>query len=474
MPRLITRSVDNEYPGHLETERHSSESVDVFYIPSKERIGKAGLPADDSIDYRIRLLNIDDRTQQLTIFPIKTTGRLEVFLKPKYPKIERITIADRKYVSFDFNENIPSTEHEVMELLEQLPSCFVKNYDHGLGLRDPYKPIVEAIESVSDCTEIVISDQAQTRADAHNKIFFISRRDFEDNRKSIDTAARNYKKAAIESSTKATRGFFAAKFGSFPASLQPENSFPSPTIVAQASMSNRPLSQEDQEALLDVLSDSAKSISETNPSKLATLQRNIEAVNLDRLISQYEQMFKSRVAEAEWQKFLNENHLVLSLAFGYPVIKVKDQASVGGHKISGSGDTIVDFLVKNSLTNNCAIVEIKNPKAKLLNDRPYRAGVYTPSGELVGAINQALDQKNTFERSFLSLKSESDLSDLVSNSVHCRLLIGTMPTTDQRKRSFELCRGNSKAVEIFTFDEILEKLKQVRDLLASPQAESGN
>ena len=42
-----------------------------------------------------------------------------------------------------------------------------------------------------------------------------------------------------------------------------------------------------------------------------------------------------------------------------------------------------------------------------------------------------------------------------------------MPETDDEQKSFELFRGNSKDVQIVTFDELLEKLVQLRDLLAS-------
>ena len=40
-----------------------------------------------------------------------------------------------------------------------------------------------------------------------------------------------------------------------------------------------------------------------------------------------------------------------------------------------------------------------------------------------------------------------------------------MPTGVDEIQSFELYRGNSKNVDIITFDELLEKLKQLRELL---------
>ena len=126
----------------------------------------------------------------------------------------------------------------------------------------------------------------------------------------------------------------------------------------------------------------------------------------------------------------------MSLAFGYPIIKIQQQSSVGGRKISGGGDKIADFVVKNSMTNNTAIIEIKTPQEKLLNAQPYREGVYTPSTELSGSINQALDQKYRFEREIAQIKENSRIHDIETYSVHCCLIIGTIPTTEDRHKSF--------------------------------------
>ena len=186
---------------------------------------------------------------------------------------------------------------------------------------------------------------------------------------------------------------------------------------------------------------------------------------LERLVTRYEEMIGQKLKEQNWQVFFTENPFILSLAFGYPVIKVQDQASVGGHKLSGSGEKIADFLVKNSMTNNTAIFEIKTPQADLLNKTPFRGGIYTPSSELAGAINQALDQKYQFQTHIASVKHNSRIHDMESYSVHCCLIIGVTPSDEDQQKSFELFRGNSKDVEIVTFNELLEKLKQLRDFL---------
>lgn len=124
------------------------------------------------------------------------------------------------------------------------------------------------------------------------------------------------------------------------------------------------------------------------------------------------------------------------------------------------------------MTNNCALVEIKTPRTKLLNARPARNGVYTPSADLVGAINQALDQKHEFEKQIAQIKDNSNLSDIASYAVPCCLLIGTMPKNVEQQKSLELFRTNSKNVQILTYDEVFEKLKQFREFLILP--EQGN
>ena len=223
----------------------------------------------------------------------------------------------------------------------------------------------------------------------------------------------------------------------------------------------------DKENAVRVVTENARSIALSQPEELATLTQSIERVALETLIDNFERLLKARAQEREWQAFLNENPFVLSLAFGYPVINVQGQASVGGRKLSGMGDKVADFLVKNSLTNNCAIVEIKKPTTKLLNNNPSRSGVYTPSSDLVGAINQALDQKYQFDKQVVQFKENSQVYDIASYSVHCCLLVGSLPSGQDQLKSFELFRGNSKDVEIVTFDELLEKLKQFWDFLTS-------
>ena len=350
-----------------------------------------------------------------------------------------------------------------------MPPAFTKDYDYGLGLANPYRFIVNAIEKLSDCTEIVISEQA-TGINQEEKIFYISFDDFEMARKTLNNITNLNRKAAESVKDGEVYNFFAEKIG------QPEIPIavgrqPLRKLFTAVGQGEEPLSDGEQAAVLDVMEKNVKTIAETQPEKLVKLQNDIELATLDNLIMRYEEMINKNFPEADWQRFLNENPFILSLAFGYPIIKVQNQASVGGRKISGSGEKITDFLVKNSMTNNTAIIEIKRPQTELLNKKPFRHGVYTPSSELSGSISQVLDQKYLFERAISQFKENSRIHDIETYSVHCCLIIGKMPSDEDQQKSFELFRRNSKDVEIVTFDELLKKLKELSVFLNPEKTE---
>ena len=126
----------------------------------------------------------------------------------------------------------------------------------------------------------------------------------------------------------------------------------------------------------------------------------------------------------------------------------------------------------NSMTNNAAIIEIKTPGTELMTNKEYRRGVFSPSSELSGAINQALGQKDRLEKGIVHIKENSRRHDLESYSIHCCLIIGRMPSDESKRESFELFRRNSKDVEIVTFDELLRKLKGLREFLDPGEGEA--
>ena len=459
---FYTPSPDPE--GKLVVKMRSADITEVFFIPDGGRLEEADIDPADGAKHRVRILTFSADDGWIMIEPKNTLHGHSEFLQPKYNQIERIRI-ENSGGPFDSGEDLPETVEDVIEALSNLPPGFTKNPDYGLGLAKDYRFIIAGVEKLSDCTVLHITSDGETRIDTEEGIFYISEQDFDDLRRSINSITALGRTAAGSVKTATTHNKLAEKVGA-PGIQVNAGRHPVRKMITTKAMGEKVLAEDEQNAVIHMLSQSAKAMGKKQTEKLAKLQSDIEFVTLDALTERFEEMLGKKVSEDRWQEFFNENPFILNMAFGYPVTKVQDQASVGGRKLSGSGEKITDFLVKNSLTSNTAIFEIKTPQTEVLNKRPFRNGVYTPSSDLSGSINQALDQKYQFQKQVAEIKNNSRIYDIESYAVHCCLIVGQTPAGNDQKKSFELFRRNSKDVEIITFDELLEKLKQLRSFIA--------
>ena len=79
--------------------------------------------------------------------------------------------------------------------------------------------------------------------------------------------------------------------------------------------------------------------------------------------------------------------------------------------------------------------------------------------ELSGAINQVLDQKDTYAKKFDSIKGENAIQ---SFNPKCIILIGRLDVLDiKQHKAFELLRSSFKDIEIITFDELFARIQLV-------------
>jgi hypothetical protein len=391
-------------------------------------------------------------------------------MQPKYAQIESISLTG-------FNYGFPETIEEVEEVLENLPPGFVKDYDYGLGLQKDYRFIINAIEENTEIKHLIISKKEKTKIEIPSILLALGSEEvsytlnyceYEAIRKSIDKITRNF-----QSEGRIDKSIFAynALLNISNPAQYPEKyrTYKKDTIFKFISGNGKQqadLSAADQKEIVNLISKNKNALAEHLPKALMKLHDDIELVTLENLIKKFAEMLSKKLPEKYWQTLFSENPFILNLAFGYPIIKFSEQVCVGGRTFSGAGDKFADFLVKNNSTNNSALIEIKTPGTKLLSNNPYRGSVYTPSSEFSGSINQLLDQKYKFQKEIDSLKNNSRSYDLESYSVSCVLIIGKTPEEIDQKKSFELFRGNSKDIEIITFDELLEKLKQLHSFLS--------
>lgn len=468
--------------------------VDVFVRP----IRRIGLDEDQSVDDEpgaVMLLQVDVVSGLLTMFPMRNLDIPIREVEPKYGQIERISFGGGKVayttgdkdvgedesqgkflgayigktkrmaVQFEMCEpeledTVPRTVDDVMGLLEGLPRYCVREPRWGLGLRKQYRAIVGTIEALTDAKEIRVSGQVSMGYEENTRTFTISDRDMLQLTKAIERVDRTTRTAANTVNETSTYNTIADVLGVAKKPMRYGRTKLRKALTAVAN-DEKPLSGVEQAELVETLTYNVRSILKRKPATMEGFETGIAIARARDLHDNFTRMMKHPLKENNWQKFLQGNPFILSMVFGRPIVKLADQASVGGRTISGGGDKIADFLVKNSLTNNAALVEIKTPNAKLLNKKPYRVNVFVPAGELVGAINQALDQKNKFEQDIAMIRNRNRSLNVEAHHVQAFVLAGTMPTGDDRLRSFELFRHNLKDVVVMTFDELMRKVEDL-------------
>lgn len=99
----------------------------------------------------------------------------------------------------------------------------------------------------------------------------------------------------------------------------------------------------------------------------------------------------------------------------------------------------------------------------------YRGGVFGVTSELSQAVTQVLDQAHQLKLHFANIKIDSREYELEAYSIGCFVIAGRLPAANEpdKTKSFELFRGNSRAVSVVTFDEVLASLKLPRNLLGA-------
>lgn len=401
--------------------------------------------------------------RELTMFPLGADAHRAGFLEPKYDELRSITVVAEEHKSWW----LPESVRDFDEMLKELPTGFARHAIFGLGFKWEYRLIPEAILEMAGVTELVIEPGEGASAELPKFRLGIDR--FTRIRKAIDTISNRATSRSLKARrlTAYNETLHAARPDEF------EHRYPEvkageiyELVQLHGRASNR--SAKDGLAAAQVVREDAQRIASEEPEKLFELKAVIEQVTLAQLIGEFESMLKKNLAEPKWQTFFKANPFVLGLAFPYPVILFQDQASVGGTSIRGNGESIVDFLMAQRFTGNLALIEIKRPSTVLVEPRAYRGDLHAPHRDLTASMAQVLDQRAQLLHHFAAKKSQDKvLADAHVSSVNCIVVVGTMPTDAAQIRSLDLFRHSSKDVSVVTFDELLEKLKELHRLMSA-------
>jgi hypothetical protein len=166
--------------------------------------------------------------------------------------------------------------------------------------------------------------------------------------------------------------------------------------------------------------------------------------------------------EEFWQDLLTEHEFVLEQIFHVPIFVIKSKAYMGGKNALNKGGGVVDFLIKNNITNSVGLVEIKTPKTDLLTTE-CRNGIYNVSPELSGAVMQVLNYRESLAKERNALLSGDEI-DAEAFDPKCVVIIGHAKNElkDRNKlKSFELFRRQLSDVEVITYDELFNKTRKL-------------
>lgn len=404
------------------------------------------------------IIRLDYDSERMQIFP-QLTLPSERLYQQKYKQLREFDLP------FDTYHDAPEEHFDVVEILSGLPSGFIRDPQFGLGLALQMRPMVHAIEKLPKVTRFYLDPEGTTRVEGGTFYFNVDA--YSTFASGMARIARRHQAVSLRdrellAHNATLHEVEPSKYDYKEAPYEPGTIY---KLLGGSQSGQIKLRGKDRKGLLSALEANAGEIAARDPKEFVQLQKDIELASLDQLIVSFEARLRRNSNEREWQKLLELNPFILSMLFGQPIVVLQAGASVGGQTIAGSGTKIADFLGQNPLSHNAALVELKTPKTPLCGSE-YRTNVFGPSQALSGAIVQVLDQRLKLTTDIAGIKHRSGLPDLQVYSVECVVVAGRTSEVEAERASFELMRSQLKDVRIVTFDELLERLHILRELLA--------
>jgi hypothetical protein len=213
------------------------------------------------------------------------------------------------------------------------------------------------------------------------------------------------------------------------------------------------------------LADASNVLSQLRDEELTNFEALLGLARIRSFLRTYAEN-RLNASEPFWQDLLTEQSWVISQVFASPFVIFGPSIYVGGKMIDNRGANLGDFLYRNKLTGNPAVVEIKTPMTRLIGGE-YRNNVYTPTRELVGVVMQALHNRDSLIADFRMVvpRDETRLEMLRPRAL---LIIGSFENeqlTGDRLRSFEQFRNGLRDLDVVTFDELAAKAEALLELL---------
>lgn len=424
------------------------------------------IPVDSGRDtHEVVRFNLD--THLLRIFPKSyRSGDL-------IPQFQHITEIEVENSGWDPTSH--SEEHTQYDLLSAkgLPRGFNTIYDFGLGIGKQFRSFVDSLEEQTPRSILRFIGDDNEGLDDDGVTLRVKLSRFTDYRAAVDLYRERGWTVVRRVIDAETHNAIAPLFD-LPEAEPIRGRHPMVKLLTEEVATGHVMDVTDRELLADAVTDAAPVLAEEAPARLVKLRDDIELVSLDALISEFETDLSGRFAgsEGHWQGFFNRNRFALQLLFASPVSIEWQQAHVRSSDVTGSGARITDFLCVNVVTRTVLLVEIKTPGAALMAAPAYRgqrteAAVHVPHKELAGAVAQVQSQMSSIPQHFSQMIPSGATVD-PWNQPQGAVIVGRVSTlTNEQRESFLRYRDGLAGVTVLGYDEVLERLKGLREMLAT-------
>lgn len=399
----------------------------------------------------------------IAMWPRNTNPAHTDYLKPKYGTLKTITVGARVGHPFE----LPSDESDFESVLGLLPRGFSKDYGSGLGLLWEYRFICDTVAKIDGVAHLVVHGESGAEdAERDGDTYYLGIYRFKELVDELRRVAQKFQRDSLaERRTLAHNALLHAwDKEAYPEQVTAHRA----GAIAKFASGRAPalaMNKQDRNAALKLVRESATVLAAEKPGPLYQLKKEIELVTLAQLICTFEVMLQGPSSENKWQRFLQDNPFILSLAFAVPAMVISGAAYVGGTSVYRFGGKIADFLAATASTGSLAVIEIKKPDTVLIGGS-YRGGVHPPSAELAATVAQALDQRAQLQADWMTLCTRSGLHDKHGYAINSVVIAGMAPTEPEKRKSLDLFRNAMVGVSIVAFDELLGRLKEIHRVLS--------
>lgn len=356
-----------------------------------------------------------------------------------------------------------------------LPKGFGHIFAAGLGLQREYRGLVRAIEETTECT--IVRFGLPGEEGPLGEVFRISLDRFIKYRAAVDRNRARSNVVARRVNMTEAENVVGEVLGVEP-KKPPIGRHPIIQAMTREVTGEAVLDAAERQLLLQQTAAESRVAAREAPAALGKLRNDLELVSLEVLIDQFAQGLDGSHSKDEhyWQTFFEANVFALQQLFAAPISLYGSQLHLRVPDVHGAGARIADFVLANSVTGSAHVVEIKTPGSPLVATTSYRgsgsAEVFLPHRELIGAVAQVQAQVESVRSDFRDLLRQTiGAATLETHVVYGAVIVGTAASLDgNMKASFSRYRSGLSNVLVITFDEVLERLRGLHQLLARAEA----